>query len=183
LHSECSGDEATTSELSIFFVFALLRFIACCFEGSHSALTNCKQNGLCGSKLCSSICIHVANIRDSCLVVLHNGTTPHDNFHVDCESAATINDIIASGVLFHNCTMHHDRFRVVVIHNCTTSHDGFPLDLGSAATINDVIACNVLFQNCTKHHDRFLVDSSMYANNVMTTKQMDSECISEVRLV
>jgi hypothetical protein len=29
LHSECSGDEATTSKLSIFFFFALSRFIAC----------------------------------------------------------------------------------------------------------------------------------------------------------
>jgi hypothetical protein len=53
-----------------------------------------------------------ANIRDNGLVVLHNGTTPHDSFPVDLGSAATMNDVIASGVLFHNCTTHHDRFRV-----------------------------------------------------------------------
>jgi hypothetical protein len=97
------------------------------------------------------------NIKDSGLVVLHNGTTPHDCFPVDLESAASMNDIIASGVLFHNCTTHHDRFRIVVLHNCTMPHDSFPVDLGSAATMNNVIASGVLFHNRTTHHDYFRV--------------------------
>ncbi len=44
-----------------------------------------------------------ANIRDSGLVVLHNGTTPHDSFPADLGSAATMNDIIASSVHFVVC--------------------------------------------------------------------------------
>ena len=54
-----------------------------------------------------------ANIRDSGLVVFHNCIMPFDSFTVDLRSAATMNNIIASGVLFHNCTsMPHDRIRV-----------------------------------------------------------------------
>ena len=41
-----------------------------------------------------------ANIRDSGLGVLHNCNTPHDGSSVDLESAATMNTVIASGVLF-----------------------------------------------------------------------------------
>ena len=55
-----------------------------------------------------------ANIRDSGLVVFHNCTMPFDSFTVDLRSAATMNNIIASGVLFHNnCTsMPHECIRV-----------------------------------------------------------------------
>jgi hypothetical protein len=55
------------------------------------------------------------NIRDSCLVVLHNCTTPHDGFAVDLGSAATMKNVIAGSVLFHHGTTPHDRFRVVVL--------------------------------------------------------------------
>ncbi len=48
----------------------------------------------------SSFC--AANIRDSDLVVIHNCTTPHDGFPVDLRSAATMNNVIASGVP-HDC--------------------------------------------------------------------------------
>jgi hypothetical protein len=44
-----------------------------------------------------------ANSRDSGLVVLHNGTTPHDSFPADLRSAATMNNIIASSVHFVVC--------------------------------------------------------------------------------
>ena len=46
------------------------------------------------------------------VVFLHNCTTPHDGFPVDLGSAATKNNVTASGVLFHNCTMPHDCFRI-----------------------------------------------------------------------
>ena len=123
------------------------------------------------------------NIRDSDLVVLRNGTTPHDSFPVDLRSAATMNNVIASGVLFHNYTMPHDRFRILVLHNCTMHHDSFPVDLGSAASMNNIIASGVLFHNCTMPHDCYLVDPIMSANNVMTTEHNGvEECISELRL-
>ena len=37
---------------------------------------------------------------------------PHDRVSVDLRSAATMNNVTASGVLFHNCTTPHDGFRV-----------------------------------------------------------------------
>jgi hypothetical protein len=52
------------------------------------------------------------NIKDSGIVGLPNGTTPHDRFPVDLGSAATMNNVTASGVLFHNCTTPHKGFRV-----------------------------------------------------------------------
>jgi len=53
------------------------------------------------------------NIRDSCLVVLHNCTImPHNGFAVDLGSATTMKNITASDVLFHHCTTSHDRFRI-----------------------------------------------------------------------
>jgi hypothetical protein len=53
-----------------------------------------------------------ANIKDSGVVGLHKGTTPHDCFPVDLGSAATMNNVTASGALFHNCTTTHKGFRV-----------------------------------------------------------------------
>jgi hypothetical protein len=73
--------------------------------------------------------------------------SPHDGFPIDLGSAATMNTVTASGILFHNCATPHDCFRVVV-HICTTPHDGFPVDVGSATMMN-VIASGVLFHNCT----------------------------------
>ncbi len=111
-----------------------------------------------------------ANIRDSGLVLLNNCNTPHDGFPVDPGSAATMNNVTASGVFFHTCTMPHDRFHVALLHNCTTSYDSFTVYLESAATMNNnVTASSVLFHNCTKPHDRFRIDPNMSANNVMGT--------------
>ena len=53
-----------------------------------------------------------ANIKDSGVVGLHNGTSPHDRFPVDLGSPATMTNVTASGVLFHNCTTPHKGFRV-----------------------------------------------------------------------
>jgi UDP-N-acetylglucosamine enolpyruvyl transferase len=110
-------------------------------------------------------------------------TSPHDGFPVDLGSVATMNTVIASGVLVHNCTTPHDCFRVVVLHNCPTPHDGFPVDLGSAATMINVIAGGVLFHNGTTPHDCFCVDPNMSANTEMTSVTTGVECNSELRLV
>ena len=85
-----------------------------------------------------------ANIRDSGLGVLHNCNTPHDGSSVDLESAATMNNVTASGVLFHACTMPHDCFRIVVLHNCTMPNYRFPVDVGSAASMINVTASGAL---------------------------------------
>ena len=54
---------------------------------------------------------------------------PHVHFHVDLGSAATVNKVTTSGVLFHNCTMTHDQFPVVHVHNRTTPSNGFCIDV------------------------------------------------------
>jgi hypothetical protein len=113
-----------------------------------------------------------ANIKDSGVVGLHNGTSPHDRFPVDLRSPATMTNVAASGVLFHNCTTPHKGFLAVLVPNGTSPHDRFPVDLGSPATMTNVTASGVLLQlyyasqrfpavlvpNGTSPHDRFPVD-------------------------
>jgi hypothetical protein len=128
-----------------------------------------------------SLFFGAANIKDSGEVVgLHNGTTPRDRFPIDLGSAATMNDVTASGVLFHNCTTPHKGFLAVLVPNGTTPHDRFPVDLGSAATMNNVTASGVLFHNCTTPHKGFRVDPSTSANNEMANNTQEFlKCISE----
>jgi hypothetical protein len=48
-------------------------------------------------------------------------------------SAATMNNVTASRVHFHNwATTHHDCFQIVLVCNCTAPHVGIRVDLGSA---------------------------------------------------
>jgi hypothetical protein len=63
--------------------------------------------------LIGSIVFGAANVRDTGKVLVHNCTMPHVDFRVDLGSDATMNNIRASGVLFHYCcTSDQDRFRV-----------------------------------------------------------------------
>ena len=104
-------------------------------------------------------------------IVLNKCTTPHVHFHVDLGSAATTISFTTSGVLFHNCTMTHDRFHLVLVLICTAPHNGFRVDLGSAATIL-FTASGVPFHNCTTHYVCFfLVDLGPAPTNVMTTER------------
>jgi hypothetical protein len=103
-------------------------------------------------------------------IFLNSCTMPHVHFCVDLGSAATVNKVTTSGVLFHNCTMTHDQFPVVHVHNCSTPHNGFHLDLGSAATVNKVTTSGVLFHNCTMHYVGFRVDLGSAPSNIMTSQ-------------
>jgi len=122
-----------------------------------------------------------ANIKDSGVVGLHNGTSPHDRFPVDLGSPATMTNVTASRVLFHNCTTPHKGFLAVLVPNGTSPHDRFPVDLGSPATMTNVTASGVLFHNCTTPHDCFCVDPNMSSCTEMTTGTQVEwvECISE----
>ena len=104
-------------------------------------------------------------------IVLNKCTTLHIHFHVDLGFAATVS-LVTSGVLFHNCTMTHDRFRLVLVLNCTAPHNGFCVDIGSPATVSFTTSSGVLFHNCTTHYYvGFCVDLGRAPTNVMTTQR------------
>ena len=114
------------------------------------------------SMTCSSISFGAANTIDSGIVLVHNGAMPHVCFNIDLGSAATMNIVTASGVLFLNCTMPHYRFCIVlVVHNGTMPHVRFRIDLRSAATVNIVTGSGVLFHNYTMPHDLFSINLSL----------------------
>ena len=116
-----------------------------------------------------TLLIFLADIQEHRSIVLNKCTTPHVHFHVDLGSAATVS-FTTSGVLFHNCTMTHDRFHLVLVLICTAPHNGFRVDLGSAAAIL-FMASSFPFHNCTTHYVCFLVDLGPAPTNAMTTER------------
>jgi hypothetical protein len=93
---------------------------------------------------------------------------PHVGFCVALGSAATMNNVTESGVLFHDCTTHHDHVCIALVHNCTLPHVGLCIFLGYA--MNNVTSCSVLFKNCTMNHNCFQIDVGFAANKVMATE-------------
>ena len=133
-----------------------------CFEGSHSVLTNCTQNGLCNLNLHSLICnvlkalsFGAANIRDSSLVLV-------SWLILDLLLPWTMSQLAVS---FSQCLMIASAlsFFTTVLRLMIVSP--LILDLLLPWTISQP-ACGVLF-HCTSPHDRFRVDANMSATNVM----------------
>ena len=110
-----------------------------------------------------------ANAKDSG-VAFHNLFAPPVGFPIDLGSTATMNNVTASGVLFHKCILHHACFHIVLVLNCTLSHDSFCIDLGSAATINNGTAIGILFHNCSTYHALFCVDFGAATKTVMASE-------------